>query len=154
MNNTNSNSSTVSPPLPIEVLLSFAGFLPFESIASVFVMPIIVFLGALLCLLSVFIFFRASSPGKEFTNEPVYVYFKVIAIIYLAHLLALIPHGFCFTASAIYLPQIDMQTCILFQLAYVPSSNLLFHYTGVLELIIVLDRMKVNFFIFFFSWDF
>jgi hypothetical protein len=152
MNNTNSNSSNSSslsfPPLPIDVLLSYAGFLPFESITYVFVIPLVGFLGALLCLLSVFIFFRASSPGKEFNNEPVYVYFKVIAIIYLAHLLALIPHGFCFTASAIYLPHIDVESCILFQLVYVPISNLFFHYTGVLELIIVLDRMKVTFFYF------
>ena len=149
MNNTNSNSSIVSQPLPIDVLLSYAGFLPFESITYVFVIPLVGFLGALLCLLSMLIFFRASSPGKEFNNEPVYVYFKVIAIIYLAHLLALIPHGFCFTASAIYLPHIDVETCILFQLVYVPISNLFFHYTGVLELIIVLDRMKVNFSLFF-----
>ena len=149
MNNTNSNSSLSFPPLPIDILLSKAGFLPFTSITSVFVVPVIGTLGSLLCLTSVFIFFRASSPGKEFKNEPVYVYFKVIAIIYLAHLLALIPHGFCFTASAIYLPHIDVETCILFQLVYVPISNLFFHYTGVLELIIVLDRMKVNFSLFF-----
>jgi hypothetical protein len=149
MNDTNSNSSTTPslsfPPLPIDVLLSYAGFLPFESITYVFALPLVGSLGSILCLISVFIFFRASSPGKEFSNEPVYVYFKVIAIIYLIHLLALIPHGFCFTASAIYLPHIDVQTCILFQLVYLPISNLFFHYTGVLELIIVLDRMKVIF---------
>ncbi len=148
MNNTNSNSSIVSQPLPIDVLLSYAGFLPFESITYVFVIPLVGFLGALLCLLSVLIFFRASSPGKEFKNEPVYVYFKTISIINLVQLLAFIPNGFCFTPSAIYLPQIDMQKCIIFQLVYGPFSNLFFHYTGVLEIIIVLDRMKVNFFYF------
>ena len=145
MNNTNSNSSLSFPPLPIDVLLSKAGFLLFTSITSVFVVPVIGTLGSLLCLTSVFIFFRASSPGKEFKNEPVYVYFKVISIINLVQLLALIPNGFCFTASAIYLPQVDMQKCIIFQLVYGPFSNLFFHYTGVLELIVVLDRMKVIF---------
>jgi hypothetical protein len=37
----------------------------------------------------------------------------------------------------------NVQACIIFQLVYIPFSNIFFHYTGVLELIIVLDRMKV-----------
>jgi hypothetical protein len=138
-----SNSTTISSPplLPIEVLLSMAGFLPFSLITFQFVMPSVGCVGSLFCMLSVYVFFRAYASGKGFNNEPVYVYFKVIAIIYLIHLLALIPHGFCFTAY--YFPQMDVQACILFQLVYIPFSNVFFHYTGILELIIVLDRMKV-----------
>ena len=144
MNSTNT-SSTSFPPLPIDVLLSYAGFLPFESITYVYVIPIVCVVGLVLCSLSVFIFFRSPTQAKEFTNEPVYVYFKVISFIYLLNLLALIPHSFCFTASAIYLPQMNIKACIIFQLVYLPVSNLFFHYTAMLEFIIVLDRLKVNY---------
>jgi hypothetical protein len=139
----NSSNSTTPPLLPIDVLLSMAGFIHFDMIMFQFVMPTIGILGALLCSSSVYIFFRAAPPNKGFNNEPVYVYFKVISVVYLIHLLALIPHGFFFTASAYYFPQLDLQACMLFQLVYITFSNIFFHYTGILELIIVLDRMKV-----------
>ena len=141
MNQSNSTTISTPPLLPIEVRLSMAGFLPFSLITFQFVMPSVGCVGSLFCLLSVYVFFHTYLPGKSFSIEPVYVYFKVIAIIYLIHSLALIPHGFCFTAY--YFPQMNVQACIIFQLVYIPFSNIFFHYTGVLELIIVLDRMKV-----------
>ena len=139
----NSSNSTTRPLLPIDVLLSMAGFIHFDMIMFQFVMPTIGILGALLCSFSVYIFFRAAPPNKGFNNEPVYVYFKIISVVYLIHSLALIPHGFCFTAY--YFPQMNVQACIIFQLGYLPVSNLFFHYTAILEFIIVLDRLKVNY---------
>ena len=130
-----SNSSSPPPILPIEVLLAYAGFLPFDLITFQFVMPLIGLIGGLFGLLSVCIFFK-----RDFNQEPIYTYFRLIAMLDLLHLMALIPHGFCFVPR--YLPQMSSYSCITYQLIYIPLSNLCFHYTGVIELAIILDRMK------------
>ena len=130
------NSNSTSPPLLIiDELLTLAGFIPFDLITWQFVF-------AFFCFLSLLVFFSRKKASNDFRTEPVYVYFKVMSIIYLIHSLGLIPHGFCFTAK--YFPQMDCHACIIFQLVYMPFSNIFFHYTGVLELAVVLDRMKVS----------
>ena len=143
MNETNSTPSPLPlAPLALDELLSLLGFLLFDLIMFQLVMPSLGVSSAFFCFLSVLVFFSRKQSSKDFQCEPIYVYFKVIAIIYLIHSLAIIPHGFCFTAK--YFPQMNCQACVIFQLVYIPFSNIFFHYTGMLEIAIILDRMKVR----------
>ena len=129
----------LSKNMTIAELLDEYGFLPFDTISFQFGMPLIGATGSLFAFVSIWIFFQ-----KKF-NDPLYDYFKVIACINLVHLLAYIPHGFCFTPR--YLPEINSNACMLFQVVYIAVSNFFFHYTGVVEFAIVLDRLK-NFSVF------
>ena len=116
-------------------LIDYYGFKPYEMIIFQYGMPGIGIAGFLFAALSCWIFFDTKSFHHSF-----YDYFKLISLLNTAHLLIYIPHGLCLTPR--YFPEMDSHACITFVVVYNVFSNFFFHYTGVIEFAIVLDRLK------------
>ena len=127
------NSSQMAN-LSISDLLATLGYAQFNIIAYSAFIPSAGLAGVILCALSAWIFFRPVFRQTE------YVYYRIIALFHVLHLILAVPFGVCY--SPLYVPPIYMQTCVSLKMVYIPFSNLSFHYTAVLEIAILLERMK------------
>ena len=121
--------------LTIDQMLDINGFIPFDVVAYQFGMPLLGATGIILCTINALIFFK-----KAF-KAPVDDYFKLINLLNLCVCAMCVPYGFCFTPK--YFPNMDSYKCAIVQSVYIPIAMLIFHYTGILEIAILLERMKI-----------
>ena len=130
------SSSLVESEIPsLDQLLDSLGFDQWKTIIASFVIPIISLIGIFLCLLSVWIFFQ-----KRF-KDPVFVYYRLLCIVYIIHLVHNIPFGLLFSPR--YFPQINTYFTSLFLIYYSSASSYLFHFEETLQMAILLTRMKI-----------
>ena len=98
MSNSSFNSSSLSL-LTIDAFLDALGYTPWLTILSTFVLPVISFIGAILCSLSAFIFLQPKF------KDPVFFFYQLLCLVYIVHLIHNLPNGLLFSLR--YYPQID-----------------------------------------------
>ncbi len=133
MNPNESNESSMIYPLD-DLLFSF-GYLPISVQTYGIIIPIIAFIGCILCTLSLGIFFK-----KKF-SAPIYWYFRVVTIANIIQLAFAIPFGICFSPK--YIPNMDSYSCALVQCAYLPFLSFTSHFVAILQIAILLERIKI-----------
>jgi len=130
--NESNQSSTI---YPLDDLLYSLGFLPISIYICEIILPIVAFIGCILCTLSLWIFFN-----RKFTAT-IYWYFRVVTIANLIQLAFAIPYGICFTPK--YFPSMNSYSCAIVQCAYIPFGNFTSHFVAILEIAILLERIKI-----------
>ena len=132
MNST--NDSVQIQNFTLQDFLDYLGDSKYVDIFYLYAFPITGALGVVLSTLNVWIFLQ-----KEF-SQPCYDYYRVLTVNYLIELIFCIPYGLCYSPR--YLPQLDSHACTLYEIFYVPLASFSFHYSGLIEIAIQLDRMK------------
>jgi hypothetical protein len=130
----NENFSSM-PNLTLNELLDEVGFVPWLTITNTFVLPSISMIGIVFCSISAKIFFM------EKFADPIFFYYRVLTIVYIFGLVINIPSGILFSPR--YLPNIDTYLATLFHSYYMPFWNFLLHYCSVLEICMLLTRIKI-----------
>ena len=128
------NSSKITINMTLVELLDSLGFVQFDVMLYQFGIPIVGFTGVIFCSFSVVIFFNSKF------NKPEFDYFKVLSTVYLLNVLLSVAYGFCFTPE--FFHNMDSYKCAVYQSVYIPISVFILHYTGVIEIAILLERMK------------
>ena len=105
------------------------------SVTTTFVLPFINFLGVVGCSLSLWIFLR-----KKFVDS-VFFYYRLLCAINTVYLLHNIPA--CVFFSPRYFPNANTWSIAAFKIYYACITNLLFHFGDVLQMAILLARMKI-----------
>jgi hypothetical protein len=121
----NSSFNSTLSLLTVDVFLDALGFNSWLLIISTFVLPGISLIGAILCSLSAFIFYQPKF------KDPVFFYYQLLCLVYIVHLIHNIPHGLLFSPR--YYPQMDTYWSSAFQIYYIASSALLYHYEDILR---------------------
>jgi hypothetical protein len=135
MSNQSQNTSSPMPMLSLDQLLDSLGFDLWKTISATFVIPSFSLIGAILCLLSLWIFFK-----KKF-KDPVFFYYRLLCIVYIIHLLHTIIFGFLFSPR--YFPRMNTYFSSIYLIYYSALTNFLFHFQETLQIAILLTRMKI-----------
>ena len=130
---TMSNDSIKQPSL--DQLLDSLGYTQWITVTSTFIIPSISLAGILLCSMSALIFFQ-----PRFVN-PVFYYYRLLCFVYIVQLAHGIAYGLLFSPR--YLPRLDSYACSLYHIYYAVVSTFLFHFDEMLQMAILLDRMKL-----------
>ena len=132
-----SNTSIdLSSILELDQLLNEQGFALWEEILNAFIFPIINLLGIVGCSLSLWIFLKRNLFG-----DPIFVYYRLLNFIYILILLISIPLGVCFSPK--FWPSINTYTCAAYRHFYAASVSPLFHFCSLLDICILLTRVKI-----------
>jgi hypothetical protein len=131
MSNVSLNSTSV---LLLNKLLDQLGFEQWQVTLNTFILSLVNFLGIIFCSFSLWIFLRPSFA------DPVFFYYKLLCFIYFLHLLHNIP--FVILQTPFYFPWVDMYAVCVFKNYYSFMSAILFHYEDVLQMGILLHKMK------------
>ena len=118
----------------LDELLDSLGFAQWITVTSSFILPTISLLETILCSLSLFIF------HKKF-KDPLFFYYRLLCIIYIIHLVHNIPYGFLFSPR--YFPRMDTYISSWYELYYMAITTFLFHFEDVIQMGILLTRMKI-----------
>jgi len=133
MTNITSIMSNQTPSL--DELLDQLGFKMWETVLNTFILSPINLIGILLCSFSLWIFSR---PSFE---DPIFFYYKLLCFVNIIHLIHNIPE--CFLFSPYYFPMMNNFATSIFKIYYGLISTILFHYEDVLQMAILLHRMKL-----------
>ncbi len=123
------------PHESLDSLLDSLGFDEWKTVTVSIVLPIINVLGIVFCSLSAFIFFR-----RVFI-DPIFVYYRLLCILYVVHLLLNIP--VCIIFSPRYLPDMKTYLSTMYQIFHAILVHFLQHFEGTLQMAILLTRMKL-----------
>jgi hypothetical protein len=130
------NSTFSSSLIPtLDELLDSLGFGQWSTVTFSFVLPSINFLGIIFCSLSAYIFFQ-----RKFV-DPIFFYYRLLCLSNVFHLTLGIPYGVLFAPR--YFPQVDTYFSTIYLMFYVYTSLLLFHFEDVIQMAILLTRMKI-----------
>jgi len=131
--NVSSNSSSIFDT--IDDLLVSLDITPICYIIYQLVLPVVGVIGFALCLINLLIFWR-----KKF-KKPINQYYRLIASLNVFAMLFSVPYGLCFTPK--YFPSMNSYACAIVQCIYIPYTELVIHFVGVLEIAILLERLKI-----------
>ena len=135
LNLTNYSLTAATPTvLPLDDLLDTLGFNVGKTVTDSIVLPILNFLGLILCSLSAWIFFCG-----RFT-DPVFVYYRLMSIVNILSLLHNIPEGILLSPR--YFPSMDTYAAAIYHIYLAGMSVFLFHFSETLQIGILLQRMK------------
>ena len=133
-NNLNDSKENVSLE-SLEEKLQSVGLVPWMSVTTTFVLPVINFLGVVGCSISFWIFF-----SKKFVDS-IFFYYRLLCVINIINLLHNIPA--CVLFSPRYFPNANTWSIAAFKIYYAFAIIFLFHYSDVLQMGILLARMKI-----------
>ena len=128
-------NSTFTPLFTLDQLLSLIGIGNGQFIIYGYIMPILALIGSPLCLLNIIIFFK-----KKFSTKCDF-YFRIINCFNLFSILFAIPGAMCLAPK--YFPKMNTFACAIVTSVYLPYVHFNFHFIGVLEIIILLERIKL-----------
>jgi hypothetical protein len=131
------NVTTSATPLSLNELLDQLGFEKRQSIINTFVLPPINLIGIITCSFSLWILFRPSF------SDPIFFYYRLLCFLNIHSLLFNIPFGILI--SPFYFPCVNPYAVIVFrayQIYYRPVSTFLFHFEHVVQMVILLHKMK------------
>ena len=77
---------------------------------------------------------------NKFDILPTYFYYRCLIFLNIIESIVSIPYGFCFTPTYI---SINSYACAIVQSAYISETSLNTHLVGVIEILILLDRIKI-----------
>jgi hypothetical protein len=135
-----SNNTIISNniTLSLDELLDSLGFDHWKTLVASFVFPTISLIGTCLCSLSAWIFYQS-----HFTSN-VFFYYRLLCIVYIVHLIHNIPHGLLFSFRYFAnTKNMNTYASSIFQIYYGFVTTFLFHYEDVLQMGILLDRIKI-----------
>lgn len=116
-------------------LLDVLGFDDKKAFTTTFVLPLVNLLGIVFCSVSFWIFSQ-----KNFT-DPIFVYYRLLNIVNIVHLLHNVLKGILFSPR--FIPNINTYASSVYMIYYGFMTNILFHYEDVLQIGILLTRMKI-----------
>ncbi len=120
----------------LEELLELLGFKnEWQTVSISFVLPCFNLIGVLLCSLTTYIFFQ-----RDFVN-PVFYYYRLLCLVYIVHLLHNIPYGPLYSLH--YFPRVNTYASSMYSIYYTILSNFLYHFEDLIQMAILLDRMKM-----------
>ena len=119
----------------LDNLLDSLGYDPWMTFTCSFIMPTLSFIGAILCSLSCWIFYR-----KCFKDQ-VFFYYKLMCIINIIRLIIGIPFGLLYSPR--YIPQMNTFVSTIYQKYCIAVMFFLLHFDDMLQIAILLDRMKI-----------
>jgi hypothetical protein len=125
------NETTV---LSVNELLAQLGFETWQTVINTFVLPPINLVGILFCSFSLWTFFRPSF------SDPIFFYYRLLCVLNIHSLLLNIPFGILL--SPFYFPWINTYATSFFQLFYTFEITFLFHFEDVIQMGILLHKMK------------
>ena len=131
----NGSFSTPTPNMTLDELLDSFGYEEWKTKTTSIALPILNVFGLVFCSISVFIFFQ-----KKF-QEPIFFYYRLLCLVYCISCLHNIPMGVLFSPR--YFPHMNTYASTVYQIYYAAIGNLLFHYQEVLQIVILLTRMKI-----------
>ena len=132
LNDSSNSSSTFDT---VDDLLDYLRISPLSYIIYQLIIPIVGSIGFIFCLINLLIFSR-----KNY-NTAADQYYRLITSLNVFAMLFSIPYGFCFTPK--YFPSINSYACALVQCIYIPYTDLIIHFVAVLEISILLERLKI-----------
>jgi len=136
MTNVTSLMANQTTPIPsLDELLDRLGFQTWEIVVNTFIFPLIDLIGIALCSFSLWIFSR---PSFE---DPIFFYYKLLCFVNIIHLSHNIPFGVLFTPK--YFPMINTFASSIYNIYYSFIINFLFHFEDVLQMAILLHKMKL-----------
>ena len=120
----------------LDTLLDSLGFKHWLTMIASFMLPFISLIGVIFCSLSLYIFTR-----RRFAN-PIFFYYRLLCLVYIAHLTHGIPYGLLFSPR--YFPQlINTYLSSLYQIYYLFASFFMFQIESCLQIAILLTRIKL-----------
>jgi hypothetical protein len=119
----------------LDNLLDSLGYDPWMTFTCSFIIPTLSLTGAILCSLSCWIFYR-----KCFKDQ-VFFYYKLLCIINIIRLIIGIPFGLLYSPR--YIPQMNTFASATFQKYCIAVMFFLLHFDDMLQIAILLDRMKI-----------
>jgi len=132
LNSSDLNATNAFNSLPsLDQLLDSLGFSQWLMVSNSIVLPCIGFVGLIFCSVSAYIFFQ-----RKFV-DPVFFYYRLLCITYIIHLVLSIPEGIFF--ATMYLSYYSS----IYTIIYAPSTIFLFHFEDLLQMGILLTRMKI-----------
>jgi hypothetical protein len=123
------------PHKSLDKLLDSLGFEQWKTVTVSIVLPIINILGIVFCSLSAFIF------SRRVFIDPIFVYYRLLCIVYVVHLLHNIPASLIFSPR--YFPKLNTYLSSMFQIYHAIIVSFLQHFEGTLQMAILLTRMKL-----------
>jgi len=129
-----SNLTNITTEISLERLLDSLGFKSWLTIITTFVLPVINFLGLIFCLASAWVFFQ-----RKFKDQ-IFFYYRLLTLVYIAHLIHNILFGILYSPR--YFSYLDSYWIAVFDIYYDLMSYVLFHYGDVIQICILLTRMK------------
>ncbi len=120
--------------LSLEVLLNTLGYEMWEHVLNIFILVPVNLMGIVLCSFSLWIFSRSS-----FEDE-IFFYYRLLCFVNIIHLIHNVPA--CLLFSPYYIPMLNTYLISLFQIYYNTLSFFLLHYENVLQMGILLHKMK------------
>ncbi len=135
-NFTENNSSQQLAYLPsLSDFLDSSGFAEWLTITTSFILPLISLVGIFCCMLSFVIFLQRSF------KDPSFFYYRLLCFVYTLQLIHGVPYGLLFTPR--YFPRINTYFSSIYLIYYNCVANVLFHFSEVLYMAILLSRMKI-----------
>jgi len=131
LNHTNTSSLVLS----FDELLDALGFRLWLTKLSTFFMAPINLIGLMLASLSLWIFTRSTT-----FVEPIFFYYKLISFVNVIHLVHNIPY--CILVTPRYFPSVNTYDLSVYNLYYIFASTFCFHFEDVLQMGIILHKMK------------
>ena len=130
------NDSTPNVSLKsLDEMLDSIGLAPWMSKVTTVSLPIINILGVVGCSLSAWVFFR-----KEFVDS-IFFYHRLLCLVNIVSLVHNIPA--CILFSPRYFPSANTWAIAMFKAYYAFATIFLFHYCEILQMGILLARMKI-----------
>ena len=121
--------------LTIDQYLDIIGSYKVFDILYMFVSSSLTAFLSILCLLSIWIFFK-----KDF-NDSFYIYYRILSINSFIHELLAIGYSLCFSPRLV--PYEYQYNCINYQFIFLPIHIFFHNYSTLIEIGILLDRLKI-----------
>ena len=125
-------ANEITPSL--DVLLNQLGYEKWEKVINIFILPPINLISVALCSFSLWIFSQSSF------KDSILFYYKLLCFVNIINLLHNIPA--CFLFSPRYFPSINTFYTSVYQIYYDTLSYFLYHFEDVLQMRILLHKMK------------
>jgi hypothetical protein len=122
------------PKMTLDELLDSLGFKLWQITTTTFAPTTISFLGLIFCSISAWIFFQ-----RKF-KDSVFFYYRLLTLIFIFHLFHIIPSCLFYTPK--YFPSLNTYLISMYQLYYGWITNALFQYEDILQICILLTKMK------------
>ena len=126
-------NQSLSPSL--DALLDQLGFEMWHTIINTYILPPINLIGIAFCSFSLWIF------SKYSFEDPIFFYFKLLSFVNIINLLHNIPA--CILFSPRLLPSVNTYFTSTYIIYYASVSSFLFHFEEVLQMGILLHKMKL-----------
>ena len=133
----NNNSFPQTKEMSLDELLDSLGFVTWKTVTTCLILPMVNIVGTIFCSLSAWIFFKKTFIDSSF------FYYRLLTLVYIVSLLHNIPFGILFSPRFFtrkYTP--NTYAVAIYQIYFEFVSNILFHSGDVLQVDILLTRMK------------